>query len=202
MKKRILTVIVIMALSIFQVAVAQSDVENGRKFVPNSIRVYSGESALSSGLGIACDFVAKDGSRMLSLEFNRTMSQAVYVEKRGGLFYGGSFGRHFSTMWMAPIIMYAPWDFLTFTSWNGFMFGQPNDPSWKPVFGFSYHAADFTFGNVGLGYSLLYYLQDEPVNCVSLKYTLKFDKLGLTPSATYNFRDQRPMFMVQGFYQF
>jgi hypothetical protein len=164
-------------------------------------RVYSGQCALSSGLGGAVDFTAKDGSATFSLEFNQILGQVVYTRNVGHFSIGPSFGQQTNAPWVAPIVVYSPWKWVSLTTWDGIYFGKPGHPGWDTNFGFAYQAVDFSFGNFGFGYSLLHFLQEKSMSLPYAKYTWSFGNLGVDISGTYNVRNKEPMFLVSGFYK-
>ncbi|HPI67229.1 MAG TPA: hypothetical protein PKZ16_01655 [bacterium] len=163
-------------------------------------KIYSGESALSSGVG-AIGTMANAHGDLLSLEVNATLGQVVLMKKHGSFFCGPTFGQQNNAMWVAPIAVFSPWKFLSFTSWNGIFFGRPQHPGWDINFGFGYQAVDVSVGKLGLGYSLLHYLREKPMNLPYMKYSIPAGPAVIEVSSTYNIRDNAPMFLVAGSYK-
>ena len=170
-------------------------------FQLSEVKIYSGECALSTGLGAVATMVAADGSKSLSLEVNASLGQVVYMKKVALFFGGPTFGLQSNAMWVAPIFIFNPWKFISFTSWEGFSAGIPRKPSWQPNFLFGYQAVDVTVGRLGFGYSLLHYLKERPMNLPYVKLTIPIGPVGIDLSATYHVRDEKPMFFIQGFYK-
>jgi len=197
--KNLLTVVFV---AVMLLATANSWAQDNT-LVLSKVRLYSGQCALSSGFGGVMDFATKDGSKFVSLELNGTLGQVVYGKTKGSVSYGPTFGHLSNAVWLAPIITYKPWKFVALTTWNGIIFGKPGHPSWEVNFAFGFQAIDFTFGNYGLGYSLLHSLQEKPMHLPYIKYVWWLsDKIAFDFSATYHVRDDRPMFLVAGSYIF
>jgi hypothetical protein len=180
--------------------------DDAQKLYPYDVRLYSGQSALSFGSGASGSLKSKDGSRFMSLEINETLGQFVYYETNGKLSYGPSFGQKYNTAWFAPMLSFSPWPWVSLTTWNGIYFGEPKKPSWKVYTGFAYQAIDFRVGKkVGFGSSLFHYMSQKPMHLPYIRYTLTNESIkpaGVDFSITYNVRDGKPMFFVQGFYNF
>ncbi|MFH1667550.1 MAG: hypothetical protein ABH884_00820 [Candidatus Komeilibacteria bacterium] len=88
-------------------------------------------------------------------------------------------------------------DNICLTTWDGIFFGEPGDPDWDVRFAFAYQAIDLTFGNFGVGYSVLHYLEDKPMNLPAVKYTFDTGTNDqIKTSVTYNVRDGSPMFFI------
>jgi hypothetical protein len=187
-KIKLLTVLVAIVLMVTASSWAQIDSIN--------VGVCSGRGPLSEGLNGTVSF--KSGSWNILAEFNNSLSQFVFTKKVGDFSVGPSFGQQTNALWVAPIIVYSPWNWLLLTTWNGVFFGRPGSPSATQInFGFGYQAVDIVFGNIGFGYSLLHFMKDKPMNLPYGKYTLKlFSKIHLYGSATYNIRDRKPMFQM------
>jgi len=161
-----------------------------------NVTVNSGQSALSSGLGLTVDLVIDKG--VASINFTSTSAQVNLLRKySSSLLIGPTFGVHHNAPWFAPLFSYTPIKPLSFISWFGVIAGGPNKPDWDINFMFSYHAASFSAANFKLGYSLLHYMMNKPMHLVDLGYTFLLtanDKL--SSSVTYDFRNQKPMYMI------
>ena len=167
------------------------------------LKIYSGKSALSSGLGMIGTYTNEDSSSTWMLEFNQTLGQVVYMKKYGNFLVGPTFGQQNNALWAAPILIWKPYKFISFTTWEGILAGKPNEPNWNVNFFFAYQAVDICIKNFTTGYSVLHYLEERPMNMPFVKYVIpitKVDKIDI--SVTYNMRDDTPMFLVAGCHTF
>lgn len=165
----------------------------------SDVKISSGQGALSSGLDIALNTTnPKDTTKTMTVQFNSTLGQAIFLKNySSGISIGPSGGIHYRTIWVAPFISYSPFEFVTFTSWNGFTAGDPQKPNWDVKFLFAYHAIDFKIKNFEIGYALLHYIQNKAMRMPSLKYTYSFSKKDqFIYSVTYELTEDFPMHLV------
>jgi len=162
------------------------------------VSVSTGESALSSGLDICASFLNADATRIIVVEGNAGMGQIIYMQKISkSITVGPTAGFLNNAIWMAPIVTADVFGFIKLTTWNGVIFGKPNNPDWKINYGFSYQAIDLKFGRIGAGCSLMHVLMDKPMTLPYIKYELPLNKEnGVVFSVTYNIRDDSPMFLI------
>ncbi|HPA25222.1 MAG TPA: hypothetical protein PLK76_00430 [bacterium] len=163
------------------------------------IKVSSGQSALSSGLGGAVTVLDSAKSILLMAEFNSTLGQFIFLKNLpSGISVGPSFGVYYKTVWAGPFVGYTPnfAKFVTFTSWFGVMAGEVLKPTWKANFCFAYHSVDVVAGNFGAGFSVLHYLDEKPAHMPTINYSLPCGNEKIILSATYNLDKKTPLFMA------
>lgn len=188
--------IVVLVLAVATMAMAQKITE---------AKVYSGEGALSSGLGGAVTMIDSAKNVMLLAEFNSTLGQFIFLKSfSSGISIGPSFGTFYKTIWTGPFIMYTPKPakFITLTSWWGAMTGKVLNPEWKSSFCFAYHSIDIVAGNFGAGFSVLNYLYEKPSRMPTINYSLPYGKSKIYLSATYNLTTDTPLYSTAWKYTF
>lgn len=185
--------VVIFIIFLTTVAVAQN-------FYFSELKIYSGKSALSSGVG-AISTMTNTNSDIVSLEVNATLGQVVLMKKSGSFLCGPTFGQQSNSMWVAPIFIFSPYKWISFTSWNGIFFGRPEHPCWDINFGFAYQAVDVSLRKLGFGYSILHFLKEKPMSLPYCKIILQAGPAQIEVSGTYNVRDKAPMFLIGGVYK-
>ncbi|MFH1667551.1 MAG: hypothetical protein ABH884_00825 [Candidatus Komeilibacteria bacterium] len=185
--KKIATFLVMLVVSI--------TLMSAQGFKLDKVSVYSGLSALSSGLGAAINLKSEKSN--LKIDFNASTAKILYTRKYGLFTFGPTGGTKSNTPWIAPIVMFHPNKHICLTSWNGIYFGEPGTPDWDIKYGFAYQVVDLTFGNLEIGYSFLNYMEDKPMNLPTIKYLFEVggnDRV--QTSFTYNMRDDAPLFFV------
>lgn len=163
------------------------------------VKVSSGQSALAYGTDISANITnPNDPSQMLSVEFNSTLGQAIFLKNySSGISIGPSGGIWHNTVWVAPFISYSPTDFITFTSWNGVISGKQQKSAWSVAFAFAYHAIDIKVKDIGVGYSILHDRQKKPMQMPSFKYTYFYSANDqFIYSFTYELITDCPMHLV------
>ena len=188
-----MTVVAIIAITIPSPAFAELP-----ELKVSQVRLYTGQSALSSGFGAAV--VASNQGWSLLSEYNSSTGKFILTKKTSSY---GNFGLVVGSK--SALLIGPVWNiskkYFSAKSILAAFWGEPGSPDWGMNFGLSYQAISFRMGNAEMGYALLHYLKEEPKSLPYIKYTAKFGSaVSADVSWTYNVRDQEPMFLVSGAY--
>jgi len=187
-----MTVVAIIAITIPSPAFAELP-----ELKVSQVRLYTGQSALSSGFGAAV--VASNKEWSLCSEFNSSTGKFVLMKKTNfgdvGIVAGSKAALLVGLVWSIS------WKNISAKSILACFFGEPEKPDWRMNFGLSYQGISFRMGNTEMGCALLHYLEEKSKTLPYIKYTAKFGSaVSADVSWTYNVRDQEPMFLVSGAY--